>query len=107
MMPRQALFVFPANNSLVQALFAVVGKEITNVGIVFKLPAYFRFIPFFLFDDFMVSLYRFAVSLSLVCFQPLLKRHVKRKTLPYFFLEKSPVLLGKNDILFYLRFIGN
>ena len=77
MMPRQALFVVPAYDRIVQALSGIVCKEITDVCVVLKLPVDLRFGLFLFFLDLIIRPNRVAVSLSGVCFQPFLKRNMK------------------------------
>ena len=92
-MSREALLVFPAQDRIIQALTLVVFKEITDIGVVLKLPVYLC-PALFLFGKYLiVCAYSIRICLPRICFQPFLEQDIERKALAYLLLEKRSVLL--------------
>lgn len=60
----QTLFVFPARNGIFQRSLWIVGKKVTDIRVVFKLLSYGRFRGFLFFENAIIRIDCFAVSLS-------------------------------------------
>lgn len=92
--PALAFSVLPAGNRFLKSSTRVIGEEVSNVGIVFKLPVDRRWMRLFLFQNLMIRPNRVAAGLSGVGAQPFLKRHAEGKALPGFLRRKRPVRFG-------------
>lgn len=84
-MSRQALFVLPAGDRILQTLFRIVRKEIADVGVVFELPADFRLSALSFRLNPIIRRNRIGVGLSGICLQPFLKGHIEGKNAFRFF----------------------
>lgn len=92
--PRAGFFGASSRQSLPQGFGRVIGEEVLNVGIVFKLPVDRRWMRLFLFQNLVIRLNRVAAGLSGVGAQPFLKRHAEGKAPPDFLRRKRPVRFG-------------
>jgi hypothetical protein len=67
-MPRQATFIFPTLDCIVECLSFICMEEIANICVVFKLTANIIFSGFLFCDNFPVYVNSFAVGFSCVGF---------------------------------------
>lgn len=94
MVPRQALFVFPAFYRVGQRFVLIVFEEVFDIPVVFELSAYVGIIA-----QRGVCVYRVSVSAFRMLFDPILKRNGESESLSQMGLEKHPFVLRTQKVL--------